>query len=95
MEHQNSARSVQFCSVQTRALRKGERLKPSLKSSDFHYAQRKKSARRNTRRDSPAASTKMQPAPQSGSSDYVRSGKLRDKAGLITGGDSGRTSFSV
>jgi NAD(P)-dependent dehydrogenase (short-subunit alcohol dehydrogenase family) len=31
----------------------------------------------------------MQPQPRSGTSDYIASGKLRDRVALITGGDSG------
>ncbi|PYJ88314.1 MAG: NAD(P)-dependent oxidoreductase, partial [Verrucomicrobia bacterium] len=31
----------------------------------------------------------MRPQPKSGASDYVGSGKLRDRVALVTGGDSG------
>src|SRR2546423_1641718 len=37
----------------------------------------------------PGRQYKMRPQPQSGTSDYVGCGKLRDKVALITGGDSG------
>jgi NAD(P)-dependent dehydrogenase (short-subunit alcohol dehydrogenase family) len=37
----------------------------------------------------PGREYKMRPQPRSGASDYVGSGKLRDKVALITGGDSG------
>ena len=37
----------------------------------------------------PGREYKMRPEPKSGASDYVGSGKLRDKVALITGGDSG------
>jgi NAD(P)-dependent dehydrogenase (short-subunit alcohol dehydrogenase family) len=37
----------------------------------------------------PGLEYKMRPQPRSGASDYVGSGKLRDRVALITGGDSG------
>jgi NAD(P)-dependent dehydrogenase (short-subunit alcohol dehydrogenase family) len=37
----------------------------------------------------PGLEFKMRPQPKSGASDYVGSGKLRDRVALITGGDSG------
>ena len=37
----------------------------------------------------PGRQDKMRPQPKSGASDYVGSGKLRDRVALITGGDSG------
>jgi NAD(P)-dependent dehydrogenase (short-subunit alcohol dehydrogenase family) len=37
----------------------------------------------------PGRQAPMRPQPRSGTSDYVGSGKLRDKVALITGGDSG------
>jgi NAD(P)-dependent dehydrogenase (short-subunit alcohol dehydrogenase family) len=37
----------------------------------------------------PGRQYKMRPQPKSGASDYVGSGKLRDRVALITGGDSG------
>jgi NAD(P)-dependent dehydrogenase (short-subunit alcohol dehydrogenase family) len=37
----------------------------------------------------PGRQYNMRPEPKSGTSDYVGSGKLRDKVALITGGDSG------
>jgi len=37
----------------------------------------------------PGLEYKMRPKPRSGVSDYVSSGKLRDRVALITGGDSG------
>jgi NAD(P)-dependent dehydrogenase (short-subunit alcohol dehydrogenase family) len=37
----------------------------------------------------PGREYKMRPQPRSGASDYIGSGKLRDKVALITGGDSG------
>jgi NAD(P)-dependent dehydrogenase (short-subunit alcohol dehydrogenase family) len=40
-------------------------------------------------RQQPGREYKMRPQPRSGASDYVGSGKLRDKVALITGGDSG------
>lgn len=40
-------------------------------------------------RRQPGLQSPMRPQPKSGASDYVGSGKLRDRAALITGGDSG------
>lgn len=40
-------------------------------------------------RRQPGRQYKMRPQPKTGASDYVGSGKLRDKIALITGGDSG------
>jgi NAD(P)-dependent dehydrogenase (short-subunit alcohol dehydrogenase family) len=40
-------------------------------------------------RRQPGRQHKMRPQPKTGGSDYVGSGKLRDKIALITGGDSG------
>src|SRR5437763_16802320 len=40
-------------------------------------------------RRQPGRQYKMRPQPKSGASDYLGSGKLRDRAALITGGDSG------
>ena len=40
-------------------------------------------------RRQPGRQSDMQPQPRSGASEYVGSGKLRDKVALITGGDSG------
>jgi NAD(P)-dependent dehydrogenase (short-subunit alcohol dehydrogenase family) len=40
-------------------------------------------------RRQPGRQYKMQPQPRSGTSDYIASGKLRDRVALITGGDSG------
>ncbi len=40
-------------------------------------------------RRQPGRQDKMRPQPKSGSSDYIGSGKLRDRVALITGGDSG------
>src|SRR5256885_10998590 len=37
----------------------------------------------------PGRQSKMRPQPQSGASDYLGCGKLRDRVALITGGDSG------
>jgi NAD(P)-dependent dehydrogenase (short-subunit alcohol dehydrogenase family) len=37
----------------------------------------------------PGRQYKMRPQPKSGTSDYIGSGKLRDRVALITGGDSG------
>src|ERR1700716_4190677 len=37
----------------------------------------------------PGRKDKMRPQPKSDASDYVGSGKLRDKVALVTGGDSG------
>src|SRR3954468_3682773 len=40
-------------------------------------------------RRQPGRQDKMRPQPKSGSSDYIGSGKLRDRVALITGGGSG------
>jgi NAD(P)-dependent dehydrogenase (short-subunit alcohol dehydrogenase family) len=40
-------------------------------------------------RRQPGRQYKMRPQPKSGASDYIGSGKLRDRVALITGGDSG------
>ena len=40
-------------------------------------------------RRQPGPQHKMRPEPKSGTSDYLGSGKLRDRVALITGGDSG------
>src|SRR3954468_23910578 len=40
-------------------------------------------------RRQPGRQYKMRPQPKSGASDYLGSGKLRDRVALITGGDSG------
>src|SRR4051812_13690575 len=40
-------------------------------------------------RRQPGRQDRMRPQPKSGTSEYVGSGKLRDKIALITGGDSG------
>lgn len=40
-------------------------------------------------RRQPGRQDKMRPQPKSGTSDYLGSGKLRDRVALITGGDSG------
>jgi NAD(P)-dependent dehydrogenase (short-subunit alcohol dehydrogenase family) len=40
-------------------------------------------------RRQPGRQYKMRPQPKSGASDYLASGKLRDRVALITGGDSG------
>jgi NAD(P)-dependent dehydrogenase (short-subunit alcohol dehydrogenase family) len=37
----------------------------------------------------PGRQSRMRPQPKSGASDYVGSGKLRDRVALVTGGDSG------
>src|SRR5438477_11819461 len=37
----------------------------------------------------PGRQYKMRPQPKTGASDYIGSGKLRDKVALITGSDSG------
>lgn len=37
----------------------------------------------------PGRQYKMRPQPKSGTSDYIGSGKLRDRVALLTGGDSG------
>ncbi|MFL6590942.1 MAG: SDR family oxidoreductase [Chthoniobacterales bacterium] len=49
----------------------------------------KKARPAQRQRRQPGRQDKMRPQPKSGASDYVGSGKLRDKVALITGGDSG------